>query len=463
MRCLMSFVVIATLLTWGASQETLAGDEQTKEEQTKEEQGRVKPGATLEAQADKAIDRGCSWLRTQQQKHGGFPSLSENRADSRAYSLMDLGLDALVLFTLAHGGARANDKAVKKCMARMQSHYRGDPRKGSWDLAGSGKLTVYVASMIVLALDALHDATGGKSPKVEADRYGMPKPPKPVRCKYAKRAQRWIEELVRFLASSQDSSGGWRYPGNPLDAEEAPSDLSNTQYALLALAAAARCGIHAPIETWQKAAQHVLREQETDGIDGPWWIRNPAWSPEAPPEVPPFTEAARGKVRGWCYLPGQTALPTGSMTAAGVTSLALIKEQLWLRKALEPKTRAAIDIGLRDGLIWLSEFFDVTRNPEASGAPAMWHFYWLYGLERAAVKTGVKYVGKHDWYAEGARFLLAGQHKSGAWPAAGGQGLPADHTESAITQTCFAVLFLRRATAKPVVPMTPTVTGGGDR
>ena len=423
---------------------------------------KTKP-STFEQEVNEAIDRGCAWLRSEQMKHGGFPGLSEDRSDQRAYSIMDLGLDALVLFTLAHGGTKATDKQVKRCFARMQSHYKGDARKGSWDLVGSGRLTVYVASMIVLALDALYDRTEGGAPAVKRDRYGTPKPPKPVRCKYAKRAQRWIEELVRFLAASQDATGGWRYPGNPLASEEAATDLSNTQYALLALAAAARCGIHAPIEVWQKAAKHVLGEQEDDGLDDTWWIENPAWSEGGPKTIERFISGGKGKARGWCYLPGQVALPTGSMTAAGVTCLAVAKEQLWLRDALDAKLRASLDIGLRDGLLWLGAHLDLTKNPEASGAPAMWHFYWLYGLERAAVKTGVTYLAKRNWYDEGAQFLLRGQAKDGRWPAAGGAGLPADHTESAITQTCFAVLFLRRATAKPVVPMTPTVSGGGER
>ena len=46
--------------------------------------------------------------------------------------------------------------------------------------------------------------------------------------------------FVGFLVASQvRPAGGWRYPGNPVDSIEADTDLSNTQYALLALDAAA--------------------------------------------------------------------------------------------------------------------------------------------------------------------------------------------------------------------------------
>ena len=420
------------------------------------------PAPPLQERVDRAIAQGVAWLRTQQRRDGGFPGLGEDRTDSRSYHLMDVGLNALVVLTLAHGGADADDDAVKRAMRFCEGHYRGDPRKGSWNLAGDGKLTVYVAATLILALDALHDATGGEPPVVKRDRYGAPQAPRPCRCRYPKRVERWIRELVDFLATAQDASGGWRYPGNPIASEEAATDLSNTQYALLGLAAAARCGIEVAPEVWQRAAEHVLREQEADGLEAPWWIVNPAWS-EGSEGVERFVVGSQGRSRGWCYLPGQVALPTGAMTAAGVTCLAVAKERLWHLGALPPALATRIDLGLRDGLIWLGENLDVTRNPEPSGAAALWHYYWLYGLERAGAKAGVRFLGQKDWYALGAAYLLGAQQEDGAWPQAGADGRPADHTESPITQTCFAILFLRRATARPPIPMTPNVTGGGER
>jgi hypothetical protein len=417
---------------------------------------------SFEQRVERAIGKGVAWLRTQQRKDGAFPGLGEDRADARSYHLMDVGLNALVVLTLAHGGANADDDAVKKTMRFCEGHYRGDPRKGSWNLAGDGKLTVYVAATLILALDALHDATGGEPPEPRRDRYGAPQAPKPCRCRYPKRVERWIRELVTFLARAQDPSGGWRYPGNPIASEEATTDLSNTQYALLGLAAAARCGIEVAPDVWRRAAEHVVREQEEDGLDAPFLIENAAWS-EGAEGIERFVPAGQGKSRGWCYLPGHVALPTGAMTAAGVTSLAVAKDRLWHLGALEPALGARIDVALRDGLIWLGEHFDVTRNPEPSGAAALWQYYWLYGVERAGAKVGVRFLGRHDWYRVGAEYLLAAQGADGSWPQAGADGRPADHTESAITQTCFAVLFLRRATARPPIPMTPTVTGGGDR
>jgi hypothetical protein len=148
------------------------------------------------------------------------------------------------------------------------------------------------------------------------------------------------------------------------------------------------------------------------------------------------------------------------MTCAGVTCLGIVKERLWARSKLTPDVSKRLDKGMLDGLAWLSDHFTVADNPDP---PSQWHYYYLYGLERTGAKVGVRFVGTHDWYREGAEHLLAAQEKGGGWAEAAMSGKPADNCESAVTQTCFALLFLKRATKPPPVPMTPPVlTGGGE-
>ena len=411
--------------------------------------------ADFDDRVNKAIDRGVIWLRAQQRKDGSFPGFSDGLPPN-TYSIVEPGLDALVVLTLAHCGGTGDDKDLVKCLNFCRSHYSG---KGGLDLKGKGKLTIYVAATLVLALDALYNPGSEKATELKRDRYGNVTPPKPLKCKYPAAIRHWIEELVAFIVQNQVASGGWRYPGNPLSAPEGDTDLSNTQYALLALDAAARCGIRAPAETWVKAAEHLLREQENDGLDAPIWIENEAWEPgvEGPER---FTQAGQTLARGWTYLPGENDLVTGSMTAAGVTCVAMCKEHLWLLKKLDASLRGRIDKALLAGLAWLSENFSVTDNPTPGGA-SMWHYYYLYGLERTGAKVGTRWFGKHDWYREGGEHLLAAQEKSGGWKEPDTAQRPADATESAITQTCFALLFLKRSTRKPYMPMMPPVTGGG--
>lgn len=60
-------------------------------------------------------------------------------------------------------------------------------------------------------------------------------------------------------------------------------------------------------------------------------------------------------------------------------------------------------------------------------------YYYLYSLERAGTLFGTEVMGRYVWYPEGARFLLENQGPDGSW------GTRTSHT-------CFAILFLRRAT-----------------
>ncbi len=369
---------------------------------------------------------------------------------------MDVGVNALVVLTLSHCGVVAKDDAIDKCFKFCKFHYAGG--NGSWNLKGTNKLSIYTAATLILALDAAYRGVPKQKP-LKKDRYGNVKPPKPTKCKYPTWVRKWIQELVAFIVKSQHPSGGWRYPGNIMQSLDGDTDLSNVQYALLGLEAAANCGIQAPVETWRKAAEHVLKLQEEEGLESTVQIPNPAWEPGLD-KVPRFIEVGTAEARGWTYLPGEQALGTSSMTCAGVTCLALLKERLWLLEKLDKPLRKRLDRGILDGLAWLNEVFTVESNVDGGGIAQMWHYYYLYGLERTGAKTGVRYIGTHDWYQEGARHLLAAQTPKGGWKEADGQERPADATESAITQTCFALLFLKRTTRPPLVPMTPPVLTG---
>jgi hypothetical protein len=95
---------------------------------------------------------------------------------------------------------------------------------------------------------------------------------------------------------------------------------------------------------------------------------------------------------------------------------------------------AAID----NGLNWLDtgdNCMKVTGGIVDSG-------YGLYGLERVGLASGYKYFGKHDWYAEFAKQLVAEQHLDGSWgavPNAAGNVAP-----STLVDTAYALLFLAR-------------------
>jgi len=58
--------------------------------------------------------------------------------------------------------------------------------------------------------------------------------------------------------------------------------------------------------------------------------------------------------------------------------------------------------------------------------------------------VGVEKVGGHDWYQEGAREIVGAQRADGSWKSS------AYEHHHPVPETCFAVLFLKRAT-RPLV------------
>lgn len=402
-----------------------------------------------------AIDKGVAWLLKKQRSAGNFPAYGD-KLPPNTYQPMDLGVNALVMLTLVKGGVAADHKAVEKLKTWCLGNYA--------NMKGLKNVLVYPASVLLMAFEAAYRDPGQDEAAVKRDRYGTTVGRKRTPCKYPAAIASLVDELAKFLVKNQvPKAGGWRYPGVTGGAPPGDAEMSNTQYALLGLNAAARCGTVVPVDVWNKALEYVLKEQEKDGIPGDLWVENPAWEPGLD-DVPQFLSGGKRKARGWKYTPdGPQTLTTGSMTTAGVACLAIVKERLADAGKLPPETARRIDGAMLDGLVWLAEAFTVDGNPTFPAGGAPWHLYYLYGLERVGALTGLPHVGKHDWYRKGGELLLSAQKPDGHWEGqVGTMGLTDEH-ESEIVQTCFALLFLKRATSPPTVPVTPPeVTGSTD-
>jgi hypothetical protein len=206
------------------------------------------------------------------------------------------------------------------------------------------------------------------------------------------------------------------------------------------LHAATRCGYEVSKRAWLCALKAVLELQV-----------------EAGPETDLMRSVLTGherhvttlpaRARGFRYRRGE-GTATGSMTAAGVASLFLCREHLRSSSLLTQSWSRGVEVGSRDGLAWLQGHARFDGNPQEDGsAAARWHYYSLYGLERLGQLTGMRFIGDHDWYFEGANRLLAEQERS-----ADGALLGWGDFEG----TCFALLFLERASTTSL----PVVTGG---
>jgi hypothetical protein len=91
---------------------------------------------------------------------------------------------------------------------------------------------------------------------------------------------------------------------------------------------------------------------------------------------------------------------------------------------------------------------------EWEALPVNYSYYALYAMERAGRLYGTEFFGEHLWYAEGAKQLLASQNADGSW----GEKPPEKSWSTPTWDTCFAILFLRRATA-PLVPSVDKFIG----
>jgi hypothetical protein len=323
---------------------------------------------------ERAIARGVLFLLSTQQRDGSWSSGQPQYV---------CGQTALSTYALLKSGLAPTEPAVVRAFRFLDAHPPYD---------------TYSSGLVLMAYEAAHEP------------------------KYRER----MRPLVRALLANQ-RQGMWSYPtgfdGRRWDSNQGNLDLSNTQYAVLGLRAANALGIEVPPKTWIDLIENVLRLQE-------------------PPSTIDVALAAgetgveKRSLAGFRY--NVDAPAKGSMTAAGVSALAIARD------ALGPKLAGAqssgVAKGIQLGLAWLGQNFRADVHP---GGEEPWLFYWLYGAERVGSLLDVERFGEHDWYLEGARFLLQRQGASGEWASNAGGVVRAQETD-----TCYALLFLERATAK---------------
>ncbi len=224
--------------------------------------------------------------------------------------------------------------------------------------------------------------------------------------------------IVKDLEDAQDMTteyrGGWHYD---LGQKTTSFDHSNVQYAVLGLREAAFAGIPTNRKTWELTREHWTKTQEADG--------------------------------GWSYSVGGGS-SSGSMSVAGIASLVMADSLLPDDSDVGANgfpdccREEARNEALERGLNWLRARFAVGNNPgDASIGDVL---YYLYGLERAGRLSGQRFIGNHDWFREGAKFLINGQGGNGHWSSQGGAG-----SGDPVVGTSFALLFLSKGMAPVLI------------
>ncbi len=404
------------------------------------------------ARVDAAVEKGAKWLEGRQQGNGSWPGMQ-----GRLLDVQDLGLNALCVLALSKCGRGSGTSVIQRGLRRLREMYDGKPSRGL-DFEGTHQLKTYSVATYVMALEAVYGPppappTPGK-PGDTKERKPAKEGPPPL----PGEADALVRRLVAWIVKHQTDEV-WRYPGGALGTLQ-DKDLSNTQYAMLALETAAHRGIAVPPAVFEKTLPYLLVAQAPDGPEVVRWARNEGYVPGLVEQgeegrYGPFVPGPKDKARGWSYLASLNVF-SGSMTCAGLACLAIAKDRLKAAGRLDKERERQVDRAMLDGMAWLSANFTVATNPGVGDGG--WHYYYLYGLERAGALLGQECFGQHDWYREGAEFLLTAQTADGSWPEAQARDLNAK-LQQRVVQTCFALLFLRRATVRPAQPVGPVTTG----
>ncbi len=309
-----------------------------------------------------------------------------------------LGAKALVGLTLAKDGAYAEHPKIKQAIDAIQAALASGPENFRDDIYSTG-----AAIMFLVAVD-------------------------PRKYRYE------IEDLVKSLHLRQKTDGAWGYP---LDSPNGKTcDTSMTQFALLGLwEAEDQAAVESPPDVWDRAARWLIRTQDPSGGFGYQGVVSSSLN----------TRVKQNDVRH-------------PMSVAGLCSLFICQDQLGLSQlrkssldttpeafrlvetadAAKARIKTRLDPKLfqrarADGNHWMSEHGTVTK-------PNGFLHYYMYALERyeSFRQADQTAVGRGNWYAQGARFLLQTQREDGSWESQAKN--PPD--------TCFALLFLLRSTKK---------------
>jgi len=358
-----------------------------------------------------AIAKGKRWLVQAQREDGswgpcradGFYGEGQSSLQG-SHDAYPVGPTAFTVFALAKCGVTREDRAVQKALHWLDNkapQLPGDEMR---------RCTSYETAALILMLTSLNEPL--PPPRKGARRPKTPVNPRlrPEGSSFRQVDWTWMHWLVERLLACQARGGCWGYYG-AMDYE----DVSATQFALLALRDATRAGY--PVDSvapdlWTRAAQGLRALQEASGA------------------------FRYHKDEGW----------SAGRTAAAVSSLLICKERLACAGGRVPEW---LDAAVEKGTTFLGDRFDVTCNAadprgESGG---QYHYCHLYAIERLGALSGKRELGGKAWYPRGAAYLIARQG------AAGDFADVTCMTPKDVLGTCFALLFLRRA--------TPPVTTGG--
>jgi hypothetical protein len=443
--------------------------------------------AEFVAAVNQAVDRADDWLARQQQADGGWGVYHGN--GDRAYVA---GKTALAL--LARIAAGQNQYA--EAMSRGYAHLFAHPPKFTYEVG-----------LTLMAFDARAAPVGEwqqveRMTGAELAKYTFPR-------SVEQRDRDYLQPLVDRLAKERYHEC-WSYGNYGTGFAARGADMSNTQFAALGLRAGSRLGLEFDRKLFADLLDYVLDHQETKGASVK--LIDVQEGKDGKPKEYARKVEARGF--GYSYGTRDGAEIAGSRACIAIACIQLALEELLTKGkgdalARARKRRKEAVAAIHSQVAWLQEHFTVSQNPtgdggngfgvglggpgggpvgppgggpgggppgggpgggppaggpggaggppgggpggepgrgfgDAPGEGAGFLYYYLYAMERVGALTDRKWIGRHDWYREGAEELIRRQAPDGSFP-------PASFGDDPHCNTCFALLFLKRATLRSSV------------
>ncbi|MEM3697414.1 MAG: CARDB domain-containing protein [Candidatus Bathyarchaeia archaeon] len=322
------------------------------------------------------IEKGLAWLRTRQSGDGSWRG--------------SVGVTSLVALAFLNAGYDETDLTVRKAINYILSwvHYDGSIYTS---------YPVYETSTAILALVATHNAS-----------YTT----------IIENAKNWLvgaqqDETFGYTPANYQY-GGWTYYSSRGD-----PDLSNTQFALLALDAA---NLPKTDPTWSKAIIFTQRCQNRPTSNDQAWAHDSS--------RPSYNDG--GFIyRPWGWSLAGGTLSYGSMTGAGIWSLLL---------SGVPKTDERVTAAIN----WVANHYTWDTNPVYGSRP----YYYYLTMAKALTMYGVSMIDGHDWYQDLYNKLVGMQINAG--PGLGYWSTSSEDYNPDLT-TAYAILSLQtKAAAQPV-------------
>ncbi len=306
------------------------------------------------------------------------------------------GVIILLTLLLAVQNALAVTEAQRlDAIQRIQTYLlsKQDPRTGSWDTrySESSRHQGGETALVVYAL--LRSGMSAQEPKIKAGIDYLKTVDMRGTYAISLRAHCWaalsddyrslLEDDARWLLKAQVDGlfdygprTGPRY------------DHSVTQYGLLGLWESSKRRGPTANRLWQQTSQHFIDTQNPDG--------------------------------GWGYQARDRS--TQSMTAAGLTALLIAQENLYRSRDTPPKD---LTFAINGAITWLDAYVS------AKGVTVRDEPYYLVGLERVALASGIRTLGGTEWFHAGAESIINSLYSNGS-------------IDNDLVDSAFSLIFLSR-------------------